>query len=510
MTRYALILTSLALTLACGSPPVGRDASTAATDGMVSREDAVAVCARDSDCDDGVFCNGHERCRPGEGDARGCVAGDPPCLAECDEESQRCATCTEEEADRDGDGDESVVCGGNDCDDTDPVRYSGAIEICDGLSVDEDCDISTLHNADAAAAPGDRDGDGYIDVACANITTDGVNRGTDCDDGDGAIHPDAPERCNGVDDDCDDVLDEGFDCVQSSDVAGTNACGRSSSRRCSDSCDWLDDGYYLPESASTCDYCDDSGDGLGEELPFTETLEEDLCEGEPHGDAMAPAPGTCGGTYLNRVINTGASSGGAPDSGSFFLRNLELGYEAVTIDASVDTYGGTSTTRAGTWGIAVLTTVPSAFVGPPEHGGVPQNVDGFAAEWDVYRDGVVLRRLDASSSDPELARAEPADPPFATGVVTMSMTLVPDDPSTTATDETAVSVEVPCSTTIPACAFGGGTFTAECHNDGAGTGCGASLAPGDPLHIGLVAGVTEGVVTVDVERSPVSLGSVCR
>src|SRR5690606_7083067 len=69
---------------------------------------------------------------------------------------------------------------------------------------DEDCDPETI------SAQPDRDGDGYLDAACWNLRADGSeNRGTDCDDTRNTVHPNAPESCNGIDDDCDGLIDEG-------------------------------------------------------------------------------------------------------------------------------------------------------------------------------------------------------------------------------------------------------------------------------------------------------------
>jgi len=101
---------------------------------------------------------------------------------------------------RDDDGDGFTAgaspCG-SDCDDSDASRYPGADEICDGD--DEDCNESTL-------GP-DGDGDGFSSTACCN----GLGTcGTDCDDTRATVNDTALETCDGVDNDCDGVVDDGL------------------------------------------------------------------------------------------------------------------------------------------------------------------------------------------------------------------------------------------------------------------------------------------------------------
>lgn len=44
-------------------------------------------CFTDADCDDGVFCNGPERC---DSQTLQCMAGTSPCIVDCDEQTQVC------------------------------------------------------------------------------------------------------------------------------------------------------------------------------------------------------------------------------------------------------------------------------------------------------------------------------------------------------------------------------------------------------------------------------------
>ena len=50
------------------------------------------LCTSAAECQNGTFCDGHELCAPGTAgaDARGCVAGTPPCAGACDEEATAC------------------------------------------------------------------------------------------------------------------------------------------------------------------------------------------------------------------------------------------------------------------------------------------------------------------------------------------------------------------------------------------------------------------------------------
>jgi len=159
-------------------------------------------CTIDADCNDDEFCNGAEVC----GIDGACHAGEEPCGSgqECDERANMCVTDCTLDGDEDGDGFNSIRCGGTDCDDEDAQRGPSRTEICDNEDKDEDCNALTFGHRDV-------DGDGYGDARCVNLGRDGevASRGTDCDDMRSGVHPDLLEACNDLDDDCDTAIDEG-------------------------------------------------------------------------------------------------------------------------------------------------------------------------------------------------------------------------------------------------------------------------------------------------------------
>ncbi len=104
----------------------------------------------------------------------------------------------------------NVVSNSTDCNDANPNVNPGSIEVCD--SVDNDCD-GTIDNAIQGGAKWfpDGDGDGFGagigESACSPPTDASVAAGGDCDDFDPSINPGAEERCDGIDNDCDGLLD---------------------------------------------------------------------------------------------------------------------------------------------------------------------------------------------------------------------------------------------------------------------------------------------------------------
>ena len=121
-----------------------------------------------------------------------------------------------------------TVADGSDCDDREPAIHPGAVERCDALDQDEDCDGAaddaddSVDIADFTAWYADTDGDTYGDPAAASWSCDPgpaeVADATDCDDTDAAINPGAQEVCDAadVDEDCDGASDDADDSVDSS------------------------------------------------------------------------------------------------------------------------------------------------------------------------------------------------------------------------------------------------------------------------------------------------------
>ncbi len=101
-----------------------------------------------------------------------------------------------------------------DCDDNNAAINPGAAELCNGL--DENCNNLIDDNTTIYSYYLDADNDGFGDLntpldTCQNFAPTGyVDNSSDCDDTNDAIHPNAMEVCDGIDNNCNQSIDDGL------------------------------------------------------------------------------------------------------------------------------------------------------------------------------------------------------------------------------------------------------------------------------------------------------------
>jgi hypothetical protein len=246
-----------------------------------------------------------------------CDEQDNDCDGEIDEDASDADTLYADE-DEDGYGDASqpvtscefpagYVGDDSDCDDGDPAVHPEADELCNG--VDDDCDgvIDEDDAVDASTWWSDADGDGFGDPsieqhACEQPTGFASND-FDCDDANGGIHPDADERCNDYDDDCDGTTDElgAVDAptwYQDADSDGYGDAG-TSMESCEAPSGWVsddrdcDDGDAAihPAGDELCNGVDDDCDGDTDEASSIDALTWYAdTDGDSFGDLGSTTP----------------------------------------------------------------------------------------------------------------------------------------------------------------------------------------------------------------------------
>jgi len=166
--------------------------------------------------------------------------------------------------DPDDDGDKAKD--DEDCAPFDPKTYPGAKEECNGH--DDDCDL------DVDEGHLDTDLDGIADCVDDDDDGDTFPDEVDCGPLDPAMHPGAQEACNGKDDDCNSLTDEGF---PDSDNDGIADCLES---------DLDGDGIANEKDNCVKSYNplqeDADGDGVG-----------DLCDPDKDGDGIPNGLDNC-------------------------------------------------------------------------------------------------------------------------------------------------------------------------------------------------------------------------
>jgi hypothetical protein len=170
------------------------------------------------DCDDtdrGINPGATDDCGGQEGSAPCTIRG--YCAGGVDEDCDGMVNegCPAPGCDADGDGFAPAACGpapaATDCNDADPNVYPGAPDVC-GDGIMQNCSI---------------------DLACASdADMDGYNAAADCDDTDNGVHPGGVETCDGVDQDCDGLVDEGNPSMNPGESLDTYACNDDNDGSC--------------------------------------------------------------------------------------------------------------------------------------------------------------------------------------------------------------------------------------------------------------------------------------
>lgn len=239
---------------------------------------------------------------------------------------------------------------GADCNDGNPAVNPTSPEICN--MVDDDCD-GMIDEGVTLACYTDGDGDGFAPAGATETRTCGVCGGSrtsrspiiaiDCDDSVSSINPLGAERCNGVDDDCDGIVDPGCACTTgTSETCGiaTGVC-EEGTRFCVSGAWGPCDGSVGP-SAESCNGSDDDCDGTTDE-GVTSTYYADS-DGDLYADlSLSTEACSAPAGYISLTLADCDDTTGAANPG-----NLESSYPCDMIDNDCD----------GTVDEAALTTSP--------------------------------------------------------------------------------------------------------------------------------------------------------
>ncbi|RJQ30408.1 hypothetical protein C4572_04230, partial [Candidatus Parcubacteria bacterium] len=211
------------------------------------------------------------------------------------------------------DGDNDGVCADDprECDDENPLRYDGALEICDGI--DNDCNLATPDGYDETGPGTTTCGIGACqrtgDLVCQNgVLTELCTPGT----------PTSDNNCDLIDQDCNGTPDDGYISVPCDGPNDTDLCQEGTSScsggtvTCSDS---------TPSTVDdNCDGVDDDCDGSADEHYSGGTCDgpdSDLCEEGAYTclNGVQECSDMTGSTFDTDCDGNDEDCNGTPDDG---------------------------------------------------------------------------------------------------------------------------------------------------------------------------------------------------